>query len=236
MYNLDKVYILIRAYNECKMIGVVLQDLLQAGFRHICVVNDGSLDCTAQEVKKFPQVTLINHPMNRGGGAALATGLEYLQSQQNCDYVVTFDADGQHNVSCVQGMLGLVEKNKNIDVVLGSRFLIKTNTNVPVLRRMVLFLGTIFLRLMYGLKITDAHNGLKVIKKSAIGSLIPRNDDFSYASEMLYGIKKARLHYVEYPTHILYTEYSMRKGQSSWNAFKIAFLTIMHKIKVLVFE
>jgi polyprenyl-phospho-N-acetylgalactosaminyl synthase len=236
MYNLDKVYILIPAYNEQKSIAAVLQNLLLEGFQHICVVNDGSLDCTAQEVKKFPQVILLNHPMNRGQGASLATGLDYLRNQQNCDYVVTFDADGQHNVSCVQGMLALVEKNKDIDIVLGSRFLTKTNTNAPFKRRLVLFLATLFLRFMYGLNITDAHNGLRVMKKSAIGVLIPKNDDFSHASEILYGIKEAKLNYVEYPTHILYTEYSMQKGQSSWNAFKIAFLTVMHKIKVLVFE
>jgi len=52
---------------------------------------------------------------------------------------VTFDADGQHDIKDMPHFLDAFEKNKDIDIVFGSRFIIKTKTNVPLVRRMILW-------------------------------------------------------------------------------------------------
>lgn len=232
----NKTYFLVPAYNESAVIGNLLDGLIGAGQTNLVVVNDGSSDSTGQVVGRYQQVKLINHIMNRGQGAALATGLEYLAQVSDCACIVTFDADGQHRLEDALQMVELLKSDDRLDLVIGSRFMQQTDTNAPLIRRVVLKLGVQFLRFVYGLKITDAHNGLRVIRQRAARQMIPRMDDFSHASEMMYLIKHHHLKYVEFPTSIIYSDYSLSKGQHSSNAIKIAIKTIMHKINVLVFE
>jgi hypothetical protein len=66
--------------------------------------------------------------------------------------------------------------------------------------------------------------------------MIPKLDGFSHASEMTYLIKAHNLNFKEFPTNIIYSEYSLSKGQSSLNSVRIAFATLWHKFGVLVFE
>ena len=233
---IDKVYILIPAYNEDKVIGGVLSSLIENGFTNLCVVNDGSTDNTKQEILKIKNVILLNHIINRGQGASLATGMEYLSQLSGCKYVVTFDADGQHQIQDITAMVSVLEENKDLELIIGSRFIEKTNTNAPLTRKITLKMATIFLRFVYGLKISDAHNGLRVIRQNVITKLIPNLDDFSHASEIMYSIKVNKLKFIEFPTDITYSEYSLNKGQSSLNSIKLAIKTIIHKINVFLFE
>lgn len=224
------------AYNESKIIGSVIQKLIDRGFKNIVVVNDGSTDNTKEIVSQYLEVKLISHVINRGQGAALATGLDYLSTVNQCEYICTYDSDGQHGLEDVLLMLNELENDATLDIVIGSRFVEDTNTNAPLSRKITLKLGTLFLRFVYGLKITDAHNGLRVMRKSIAYKMIPKLDDFSHASEMTYLIKHHKMNYKEFPTNIIYSDYSLAKGQSSLNSIKIAFKTIMHKFNVLIFE
>ena len=232
----NNIYFLIPAYNEGSVIGDVLQNLINSGQHNLVVVNDGSKDNTAEIVKSFQNVTLINHVINRGQGAGLATGLDYLSQLEDCEYVVTYDADGQHRLEDALQMAEILKNNPELDIVLGSRFVETTNTNAPFTRKITLKLGVLFLKFVYGLKITDAHNGLRVIRKRALLKMLPKLDGFSHASEMTYLIKAHNLNFEEYPTHIIYSEYSLSKGQSSMNSIRIALETLWHKFGVLVFE
>lgn len=232
----NNIYFLVPAYNEREVIGNLLRGLIDAGQQNIVVVNDGSSDDTAQVVASFGQVKLINHILNRGQGAALATGLEYLSQVSDCAYIVTFDADGQHRLEDALRMVDVLQADEKLDLVIGSRFKQQTDTNAPLIRRWVLRIGVQFLRFVYGLDITDAHNGLRVMRRRVARKMIPKLDDFSHASEMTYLIKNNQLKYVELPTSIIYSSYSLSKGQSSFDALKIAIKTIMHKVNVLMFE
>ncbi len=236
LHLLGGIYFLMPAYNEANIIGQVIDKLLSSGVENIIIVNDGSTDGTAAIVNSYKQVTLLNHVINRGQGAALATGLDYLSQIEDCKFVCTFDADGQHQLNDVIKMVQILEDNNQLDLVIGSRFVGQTNTNAPLSRKITLKLGTLFLRFVYGLNITDAHNGLRVIRKNVITKMIPKLDDFSHASEMTYLIKYHKLTYKEFPTNIIYTDYSLAKGQSSLNSIKIAYKTILHKLNVLIFE
>ena len=232
----NKLYFLIPAYNEAQVIGSVIENLIQNHQTNIIVVNDASTDRTEEVVLNFDNVILITHLINRGQGASIATGLDYLSKIKNCNFIVTYDADGQHQLKDVLGMLTLLQQNSELDLVIGSRFMENTETNAPTIRKIVLRLGVLFLRFIYGLKITDAHNGLRVLKNKISSKMIPKLDGFSHASEMIYLIKKNNLKFVEYPTNIIYSEYSISKGQSSLNSIKIALKTILHKIDILFFE
>ncbi len=108
------------------------------------------------------------------------------------------------------------------DVVLGSRFLAEKQY-VPPVRRAMLKMALAFTRLHTGLALTDTHNGLRLMRAHAALLMLPRQAGMAHASEMLDLIATHRLRYVEIPSEVKYTGYSMRKGQRSFNAVKIIF-------------
>ncbi len=232
--NKDNTYIVVCAYNEEKAIASVINGLNEMGFRKIVVVNDGSSDETGNVVRNFP-VVLIEHIINRGQGAAIATGLEYCSRLEDCKFIATFDADSQHRPEDLEKMAEMIF-NSDSDIVLGSRFLDLKSESMPFGRKFILKCAALFIRFMYGLKFTDAHNGLRIMKKEVCRKIMPFTDGMLHASEMIYLIKKNRLKYLESPVKINYTEYSISKGQKSSGFAYLGFLTIYHKIILLLFE
>lgn len=113
------VSVIIPAYNEEAGIARTLTTLTgQPLLRdvEIIVVDDGSSDCTAQVVASIPRVKLIRHIYNRGYGSAIATGAR----ASHGDYIVWFDADGQHRVEdLIQVMQRLV--TGQLEYVIGTR-------------------------------------------------------------------------------------------------------------------
>lgn len=133
---------MIRAYNEATRIVPVIRSILDAGFEHILVVDDGSRDNTLEVLSEFWGLHIVHHPFNRGGGAALETGFEYIRrngEELGIKYVVTFDADGQHHIEDISAFIHAFEQDPSLDLVLGSRFVVKTDSNVPFFRRLTLF-------------------------------------------------------------------------------------------------
>lgn len=228
------IFIVIPAYNEAKVIGDVIQGLIENDYRNIIVVNDGSTDNTAETVKRYP-VILLEHIINRGQGAALATGLKFGSSIAECRYLVTFDADGQHRHDDVDQMVRLA-MTSDADIVLGTRFSKSSSAALPRMRKIVLYFATRFLKIIYGLKISDAHNGLRVIRKESALSIVPTTDDMTHASEIMYLIKRHGLKYAECPVSIIYTDYSLGKGQKTMDFVKVGIHTVMHKLFILFFD
>jgi glycosyltransferase involved in cell wall biosynthesis len=157
-----KIFIVIPAYNEEKVIGKVIADIKKEGYRNIIVVDDGSTDKT-EEVAKKKGATVLRHILNRGKGAAAKTGLEYAKSQ-NTDIVVTLDGDGQHNPKDIKKMIKKI--NDGYEVVLGSRFLNKKN-KMPIFNRLANFFANVlvFWFMSFGQLILNRVFGL-IAKKS----------------------------------------------------------------------
>jgi hypothetical protein len=106
------------------------------------------------------------------------------------------------------------------DVILGSRFLGQTQ-NIPRLRRMLLQLAVIYTRITSEVKLTDAHNGLRLFTRRAAEHIRISQDRMAHASEIIDQIGTLGLTVVEAPVTIAYTEYSLRKGQKFGNIFNI---------------
>ncbi|MBH1523094.1 hypothetical protein I5T86_21255, partial [Stenotrophomonas maltophilia] len=81
-----------------------------------------------------------------------------------------------------------------------------------------------------GVHLTDTHNGLRVIHRSAAERLKLELPDFSHASEIVERIGQQHFSYAEVPVTIIYSEYSRSKGQSMINAINIAFDAILRKV------
>lgn len=140
----NNIVFLIRAYNESSRIVGVIESIFAEGFSEILVVDDGSSDGTGELLARAFDQTIhyVKHIVNRGAGAALETGFEYIRRcapKYGWDYVVTFDADGQHDIADIGIFMRTFEKNDDLDVVFGSRFIVKTKSNVPFFRRLILW-------------------------------------------------------------------------------------------------
>ena len=160
------------------------------------------------------------HKTNLGQGAALHTGIEFAL-RKGAEYIVTFDADGQHRAQDVDRLIQPVLEGK-ADVALGSRFLDPSHIKaIPLRRRWLLRQATLFTRLSTGLQVTDTHNGLRCFSRAAAQSIQIRHRRMAHASEILLELKRLGLRFVEVPVHITYTSYSIQKGQSIWGAFLI---------------
>jgi glycosyltransferase involved in cell wall biosynthesis len=206
----DEIYVVIAAYNEAAMVARVVTEVGRAGYR-VVVVDDGSKDATAQAARAAG-ATVIQHPFNLGQGAALQSGIDFALAS-GAEVIVTFDADGQHGAADISRLAGaLVEENA--DFVLGSRFL-EASSNIPPLRRLLLKAATVFTRVTTGLRLTDAHNGLRAMTRRGAGAIRLRQNRMAHASELLAQIGASGLHYVERPVTIHYSAYSIAKGQKT---------------------
>ncbi|GAA5180696.1 glycosyltransferase family 2 protein [Niveibacterium umoris] len=219
------VWVVIAAYNE----GTVLSDVVRtvrAAFQNVVVVDDGSSDDTAEAAASAGAV-VVRHPINLGQGAALQTGIDFAL-RAGADAVVTFDADGQHRVEDAQLMLERLWQNK-WDVAIGSRFL-GSAENIPPIRRMVLRLAALFTWATAGVRLTDAHNGLRAITAQAARKLRIRQNRMAHASEIIEMIGRSQLRVGEVPVKIIYTEYSLAKGQKLSNSIHIVLDLLMGRI------
>lgn len=210
-------WLIIAAYNE--------GDRLEATLRRVCrlplqvvVVDDGSDDKTAAIAMRH-DAWVLRHAINRGQGAALQTGIDFAL-QQGAEILVSFDADGQH---CVEDLEALIEpvRSGGVDVSLGSRFLGRT-VGMAWTRGLILKMGVWFTRIVSGIRVSDTHNGLRAFSRRAAERMRIRQDRMAHASEILDRIAQEKLRYCEVPVTIRYSADTRQKGQSSWNAFRIA--------------
>jgi glycosyltransferase involved in cell wall biosynthesis len=213
----DDVWLVVPLYNEATVIADVIRDALPT-FPNIVCVDDGSRDESAALAEEAG-ARVVRHPINLGQGAALQTGFSYALTDPGMRYVVTFDSDGQHRP---EDALALVERLRDepLDIVLGSRFL-DNRTKPGLLKRIVLKLAVVFTTVTTGVRLTDAHNGLRAITREALGTVVIRQNRMAHASEIVTLVGRGRLRFAEHPVHIIYTDYSRAKGQSLWNSVNI---------------
>ncbi|MFC1727907.1 glycosyltransferase family 2 protein [Nanoarchaeota archaeon] len=225
-----KIFVIIPACNEEKSIGKVIDDLKKHGHKEIIVVNDLSTDKT-EEVSLKKGAVVLNHIINRGQGAALRTGNEYAL-RHGADIIVHFDADGQMLVEDIPDMLKPLIK-KEADITIGSRFLGK-KSNMPFSKKIILRIGKLWLKLVYGVVLTDSQCGFRAVNRKAAKTIEIMQDGPEHASEILIEVFKKKLRYKEIPVKIKYTEYSKKHTQHGkfqlLSGIKIAFKIMIKKL------
>ncbi len=197
--------VIIPAYNEAKTIGSVI-DAVRAHTSHIVVINDGSSDDTAR-IARAKGCQVKSHVINRGLGAALRTGFAHAL-QTEAQYVVTLDADGQHDPDDIPRLTEFLQQGH--DAVIGSRLI---NTDGMPATRIVAnkFANAV----TYGGHITtDSQSGLRAFKRDALKRMTLNSDRMEISSEIIEEIYKNKLRFREIPIKPVYTEYSLAKGQS----------------------
>ena len=216
----SSVWIIVPAFNEAQVIGAVVADL-RAVFVHVVCVDDGSRDDTA-DIALRAGAHVVSHPVNLGQGAAIQTGVEYARRQPGAAVFATFDADGQHRVTDVVSMMERLSQG-DVDVVIGTRFADAAISHTPPLKRLILRAAAWLSPSSRRLGLTDAHNGLRVFDKTIADHLNLTMNGMSHAGEFIALIDENRWRVAEEPVEILYTEYSLSKGQPLLNGVNIVF-------------
>lgn len=215
------ICIIIPAYNEATSIENVIKKTL-ATFKssdltaEIVVVDDGSQDKTASIAEKAG-AKVVRHIINSGAGGATATGIRYAKLN-GFNICATMDADGQHDPSDVLNGVKLIAKS-NTDLLIGSRLINPTGmSKTKVIGNKGL---SIITSILFGIKTTDSQSGLRIFSRNAIECLDWKSNGYEFCSEMLWRSHQLGLYVDEFPIKAIYTDYSIRKGQSNWNAIHI---------------
>ncbi len=220
------IFVVIPCYNEANIILETIAAVIEKGYS-IIIVDDYSTDNTKEQLKELP-VIYIRHRLNMGQGAALQTGIS-VALKRKAEYMVTFDADGQHDVNDIDGMLQKLKEGQ-FDIVLGSRFLPGAGGNIRTVRKLLLKTACYLNYLFTGILLSDAHNGLRVMNRNAAERIHLKENRMAHATEILKEIKNHSLKFGEFPVHIHYSDYSKKKGQSLLNSVRIFFDLILNKI------
>ena len=223
----DKVFIIIPAFNEEPAIGGVIDAVRAEGYEDIIVVNDGSLDKTS-EAARAKKCIVLDHLINRGKGAATQTGMDAAKLL-NADFVVTIDADGQHNPKEIHKLLNPLF-DETADVSLGSRFLL--NQDIPKSKVLANKIGNFLTFLFYGASSSDTQSGFRGYNRQALQKISTTFDRYEFESEVIYQARVHQLRMKEVPITVTYSNYSkdkwrglehMNVAQNLTNGFSMLF-------------
>jgi len=189
----------IPAYNEENHIAGIISKLKKVT-DSIIVCDDGSSDMTA-DISRDLGAIVIRHDKNRGYGAAINTIFQKAVEIKS-DILVTFDADGQHRIEDIPKLLMPIEK-KEIDVVIGSRFL-KNESDVPNYRKIGIKMITGVTNASINQKLTDAQSGFRAYSKQVLAEISPSDMGMGISTEILIKASSKGLKISEVPITILY--------------------------------
>ena len=222
--KLLETWVVVPAFNEEGVIRAVIDKLSRCPYK-LVVVDDRSTDNTLLQIEGT-RAHVLRHVVNLGQGAALQTGIAYAL-QNGAQYIVTFDSDGQHLPEDIPRMLEPLLKGE-CDVTLGTRFSKGGKAiDIPPVKKLFLKCATHLTRLTTGLEITDTHNGFRAFRAGAAQKLCITQNRMAHASQILSQIASRKMVYREVPTSILYTDYSVAKGQRMSNAFNIVWESLV---------
>lgn len=160
----DNIFVLIPTFEPSLKLYKVLDNLKDAGFKNVVIVDDGSYDKAI--FKRIKDYKILRHDKNLGKGEALKTGFKYISSL-GCLGVITVDDDLQQDILDIKAVADKFLENKK-NVVLGVRTFDKT---VPFKRRLANKCAAFIFRAKYKIKINDTQTGLRCFPQKMLADL-----------------------------------------------------------------
>ena len=190
----------IPAFNEEKNIAVLIIQLKKIADK-IIVCNDGSTDLTSK-IAEGLGATVINHAKNLGYGAAIRS--IFLKAKDlGGDILVTFDADGQHRIEDINRVIKPII-NEESDLVIGSRFLDKSEKEVPQYRKVGIKIITKVTNATIKKQLTDSQSGFRAYSKKVLNELNPSELGMGISTEILIKASAKNFRISEVPIKITY--------------------------------
>ncbi len=195
-----KIFVVTPTFNEKKNIKELIEKINLANDKiDILVVDDNSPDGTHEIVNnlknKYKNLHLLKRSEKGGLGSAYIAGMKYALNH-NADLIIQMDADMSHDPASIND---LIEKSKNFDLVIGSRYISGINVvNWPFHRLIISYGANLYSRIVTGLPIKDATGGYKCWKRKVLENInidSIESQGYSFQIEMSYRawIKKYKI-------------------------------------------
>ncbi|MBL7071300.1 MAG: glycosyltransferase family 2 protein [Candidatus Omnitrophica bacterium] len=218
---MNRVRILIPAYNESEQIGRLLRALKAKGHTPV-VVDDGSNDQTAREAGDAGAI-VVGHKENRGKGASLQTGFDHIL-KEGYDAVLIMDGDAQHSADDVQRFIDLADKKQNV-LIIGNRM--GNTKNMPLDRKLTNMFMSFIVSCICRQKIPDSQCGFRLIKRELLQKIKIESERFEVESELLIKASRRGTEILSIPIDTFYG-----KESSQINPFLDTFRFIVFLLKL----
>lgn len=228
MKDLSNISVVLPSLDPDEKLGITIDGLLEYGFSHIILVNDGSKPenlhyFTDAEAAHPGVITLLHHEVNKGKGAALKNAFRwFLQNRPDGFGVVTVDGDNQHHPedtrACCEHMM---ETGR---ITLGCRDF--TLPHVPPRSRFGNHTTSAVFKIFCGITLSDTQTGLRAIPADALKLLSEvEGDRFEYETNMLLAMKTNGLKFDEVKIRTVYIEENKSSHfhwlRDSWRIYKL---------------
>jgi len=204
MANNNELCIVIPTYNPQRILLTICTQIADMGYQLI-IVDDGSNEKSEPifDLLSAQSIDLVRIHENIGQGGAIEQGIKH-GLRGTAQFFMTFDSDGQHPIDSISELLATI-KSSNNDIVLGSRFLRKEDrAGMPLTKKLVLRLGVLFNYIISGMRLTDAHNGMRIFTRKVAETIEFKEKRMAHASEILWIIKRNNFSYTEHPIKVTY--------------------------------
>ena len=213
------VYLVVPAFNEEKTVSQIIEGIAEKGY-NVILVNDGSRDNTLklaiESKRKYPnQIFVVSHVINRGLGAALKTGM-VVALNKGAEYIVTFDADGQHEIEDIPKVCKPLQDGE-ADVVIGAR----PFEDMPISKSFANYIMNALTLIFYGRKVKDSQSGLRAFTSHAADVINIVSRGYGVSSEFIKEISDKKLRLVEVTITTIYTPETQNKGTDAIVGLKI---------------
>ena len=229
----DVLAIVLPSLDPDKKFEEVVAGLIENGFKHIVIVDDGSDDehrARFETVSRYSECHVLRHPVNRGKGRALKTAFAYILEQEpELLGVITIDGDGQHLTEdilrCGERMLAEGDK-----VVLGCRDF--DQPGVPPRSVAGNKTTSRLFRVLCGIRLSDTQTGLRAIPRRYLQTFANiEGERFEYETNVLLQMKRLNIGFVEQP---IVTVYDPEDYSSHYDALKDSWRIVKVMLRYLV--
>ena len=213
------VYLVVPAFNEEKTVSQIIEGIAERGY-NVILVNDGSRDKTLklaiESKRKYPnQIFVVSHVINRGLGAALKTGM-VVALNKGAEYIVTFDADGQHEIADIPKVCKPLQDGE-ADVVIGAR----PFEDMPISKSVANYIMNALTLIFYGRNVKDSQSGLRAFTAHAADVINIVSRGYGVSSEFIKEISDKKLRLAEVTITTIYTPETQNKGTDAIVGLKI---------------
>jgi len=197
--------VIIPVFNHGLTVAAVVREALQLGLP-VLVVDDGSTDATAAELKPFADLHLLRHEVNLGKGAALLTG--FAEAAKLADWAITMDADGQHRPEDAVPLMAALPGSGPV-LVVGCRQGM-SGANVPWTSRFGRKFSNFWVWVAGGPRLQDSQSGFRIYPLPEVLGLGVKARRFQFEVEVLVKARRQALPVIELPVRVIYQERSQR--------------------------
>lgn len=199
--TIENTIVLIPSYNESRTIGSIVRELVSIGVS-VLVVDDGSIDNTGQ-IAMDNGAMVLGQRDNKGKGASVRQGLEYILEKTSFEWLVLMDGDGQHHPEDVPRLMERT-RNNEIDLVIGNRM--QQTANMPRMRYWTNRFTSWVVSGICGDTIPDTQCGFRILRIESGRQMRLTTDKYDIESEMLIQAAEGNHRIASVPIRTIYGE------------------------------